>query len=68
MRVLLRLLAAFVVIGAIAAASCSPEASRKPGEPGADVGNRKSPTEVPELHGKSNPAYQVPTVGAAARK
>ncbi len=50
--------------------ACSPEDGRRPGERGADVGNRPDEPADVELHGTSNPAHDVPdrapVVGKAA--
>lgn len=54
-----------VVLLALLAVSCSPEATRDRGEPGADPGNR---TEVLELHGESDPAHDTPAIGKAIEK
>jgi hypothetical protein len=59
---LLGLLAAALAVGA-----CSPEANRtRGGGPGADVGNRWLPSDV-DLHGRSNPFYRTPQLGAPTR-
>jgi hypothetical protein len=68
MRALLQLAIVGVVAGSMLATACSPEAGRKPGEPGADVGNRASPNELVELHGKIDPDYGVPTVGTGVQQ
>lgn len=55
-----------VLMLALLGGACSPEASRVPGEPGADVGNRTYP--LPPLHGdrsRNNPSAEVPRVGKA---
>jgi hypothetical protein len=57
-----RVIAAALLVAALVA--CSPEAVRRPGQPGADPGNRDYP--LPELHGnraKNNPSAKVPSVG-----
>ena len=60
-------LASTLVIAGLLAAGCSPEASRtRGGGPGADVGNWGRP--VVEIHGQTDPSYQVPKVGEAVRK
>ena len=61
-----RVVAIALIVTGLAAAGCSPEASRsRGGGPGADVGNWGSPVEI---HGKTEPSYQVPKVGEAIRK
>lgn len=64
MRHLLTVLALALVL----LAACSPEAGRTPGGRGADIGNRPGQPSDVELHGASNPSYQVPTVGQAVQK
>jgi hypothetical protein len=68
MRTLRYLLPAIVLSLALLAAACSPEANRTRGGKGADIGNRPSQPSDVELHGVSNPSYQVPTVGQAVQK
>ena len=51
-----------ILFAALLAACASPEASRDRGEAGADPGNR---TPVLDLHGKSDPAHDTPSVGKA---
>lgn len=59
---LLGLLAAALAVGA-----CSPEAGRtRGGGPGADVGNRWYPSDV-DLHGRTNPYFRTPSLGAPTR-
>ncbi len=68
MRTLRYLLPAIALSLALLTAACSPEASRTRGGRGADIGNRPGrPVDV-ELHGTSNPSYQVPAVGQAVEK
>lgn len=67
MRTLQYLLAAIILALALLAA-CSPEANRSRGGRGADIGNRPSQPADVELHGTSNPDYQVPSVGQAVQK
>ena len=62
-----RILLLGLVATALAAAACSPEASRtRGGGPGADVGNRWQPSDV-DIHGRLNPYYRTPQLGAATR-
>ena len=63
-----RLLMFAATLAALAAAACSPEAGRKQGERGADIGNRPRESADVEIHGKSNPAHDVPTVGEGIKK
>ena len=59
---------AAVVAIVLVLTACSPEDGRKIGERGADVGNRPERSADVELHGKSDPAHDVPNkVPAAAR-
>ena len=56
-----------LVLAAAALAACtvSPEASRtRGGGPGADTGNRGP---VVEMHGPTNPGFEVPAIGKSAR-
>ena len=54
-------------VGALLAAACaSPEATRtRQGGPGGDIGNRR---ERVEIHGRTDPSYDVPLVGQGAEK
>lgn len=53
-------------LAALALAACGPEASRtRGGGAGADVGNHGVPVQI---HGQTNPAFDVPAVGKGARK
>ena len=63
-------LLALVLVGALLmAAACSPEADRKRGEGrGADIGNRPRASEAVEIHGKTDPAHDVPAVGQGIKK
>lgn len=49
-------------LAALLVSCASPEASRARGEAGADPGNR---TPVLDLHGKTDPAHDTPSVGKA---
>lgn len=53
---------------ALLAAACSPEAGRTRGARGADIGNRPSDPSAVQIHGKTNPAFEVPEVGRGIRK
>ena len=67
MNVLRPVLAIALIVAGLVAAGCSPEATRaRGGGPGADVGNWGRP--LVEIHGQTEPAYRVPTVGEAVRK
>ncbi len=63
-----RYLLTVLVLALALLAACSPEANRTRGGKGADIGNRPSQPSDVELHGVSNPSYQVPTVGQAVQK
>ena len=56
-----------LVAGALLAAACtSPEAARmRAGGPGGDIGNRG---ERVEIHGRTDPSYDVPSVGRGIQK
>ena len=60
-------LALVLVVGALLTAACSsPEATRaRQGGPGGDVGNRR---ERVEIHGRTDPSYDVPSVGQGIQK
>ncbi len=64
-----RVLAIALLIAALTAMGCGPEASRSVGGGrGADPGNRDYP--LPQLHGdqaKNNPSFEVPDEGLAPR-
>ncbi|HEY7062413.1 MAG TPA: hypothetical protein VII06_13120 [Chloroflexota bacterium] len=56
-----------LMIAALAAGACSPEASStRGGGSGADVGNRWQPGGV-DLHGRQNPFYGTPPLAPATR-
>jgi hypothetical protein len=57
-----------LIAAALAALACSPEDGRKRGGRGGDIGNRPSDSADVEFHGKTDPAYRVPTVGQAVNK
>ncbi len=59
-------LALSLVTGAVLVAACSsPEATRvRQGGPGGDIGNRR---ERVEIHGRTDPSYDVPRVGEGVR-
>ncbi len=59
-------LALAVILGALLTAACaSPEATRvRQGGPGGDIGNRR---ERVEIHGRTDPSYDVPIVGDGIR-
>ena len=59
-------LALSLAAGALLTAACaSPEATRmRQGGPGGDIGNRR---ERVEIHGRTDPSYEVPTVGDGIR-
>ena len=59
-------LALALVTGAVLTAACSsPEATRaRQGGPGGDIGNRR---ERVEIHGQTDPSYDVPRVGEGIR-
>ena len=66
MRKLKPILVAALLVAALGLVGCSPEATRvRGGGPGADIGNWGSPVEI---HGKTDPSYQVPRVGQGVRK
>ena len=68
MRPIKYLIGAGVMGAVLGLTACSPEDGRKIGERGADVGNRPERSADVELHGKSDPAHDVPNkVPAAAR-
>lgn len=67
MRYTRGVLAGLLVAG-LALAACSPEAARSRGERGADIGNRPSDPTAVEIHGRTNPGFDVPEVGQAVRK
>ena len=56
-----------LVVGAMLTAACaSPEATRtRQGGPGGDIGNRGAQVEI---HGRTDPAYDVPLVGQGVEK
>ncbi len=60
-------LALSLVAGALVTAACSsPEATRaRQGGPGGDIGNRR---ERVEIHGRTDPSYDVPSVGQGIEK
>lgn len=53
-----------LLLAALLVSCASPEASRVRGEAGADPGNR---TPVLDLHGKSDPTHDTPSVGKAVQ-
>ena len=59
-------LALVLLAGALLATACaSPEATRtRQGGPGGDIGNRR---ERVEIHGRTDPSYDVPRVGEGIR-
>lgn len=56
---------AAVLLAAVIAAACSPEATRDRGQPGADPGNR---TTVVEMHGATDPGFKTPQIGKAVER
>jgi hypothetical protein len=59
-----RALGVLLLVGALLAAACSPEATRlRNGGPGGDIGNRSA---EPELHGRINPYYETPRYAPAS--
>ncbi len=56
------------VLAALWLAACSPEDGRRPGESGADVGNRPDASADIDLHGKQDPDFHVPSRGPVAGK
>ena len=62
-----RSLGLVLVGGALLTAACSsPEATRmRQGGPGGDIGNR--PAQV-QIHGRTDPSYDVPRVGQGTEK
>ena len=62
-----RTLALGLLVAAVLTAACSsPEATRaRQGGPGGDIGNRR---ERVEIHGRTDPAYDVPSVGQGIEK
>jgi hypothetical protein len=57
------LLCGLLIAVVVPLSACSPEAGRvRSGGPGADIGNRSAAVD---MHGGSNPGYQVPERGKA---
>lgn len=54
-----------VLLAAVLAAGCSPEATRNRGDAGADPGNR---TSTVDLHGPIDPGHKTPQLGKAAER
>ena len=55
-----------LIVGASLAACASPEATRtRQGGPGGDIGNRGARVEI---HGRTDPSYDVPSVGQGIQK
>jgi hypothetical protein len=64
-------IALLLVLLALAATACSPEAGRaRSSGPGADIGNRPDPRiqPLPELHPVMDPAFGTPRLGLAIAK
>ncbi len=57
-----------VLLLALGAAACSPEQGRRPGQSGADVGNKPSDPAAVEIHGRLDPTFDVPEVGQAVQR
>lgn len=54
-----------LLVGALALAACSPEATRtRSGGPGGDIGNRSTPAQI---HGPTDPYYETPRYSGAAK-
>jgi hypothetical protein len=62
------IIAAGVLLLALGAAACSPEQGRRPGQAGADVGNKPSDPAAVEIHGRLDPTFDVPEVGQAVQR
>jgi hypothetical protein len=68
MMALTHWLVATLTAAALLLAACSPEAERRRGEAGADVGNKPSEPAAVDLHGKENPDFDVPDLLPAAEQ
>lgn len=67
MRIDRRLIVPGVVALALLLAGCSPEQGRERGQRGADVGNRPEDSAAVDIHGRTDPAFDVREVGRAIK-